>query len=193
VGSVLNFGGAGKFLVFFGKDVVHSVTRDESGGTERDIKFITSSVVIAADLAAPGWYFDSEQGGDDWWCKTVESSINVPPVETCEIKVVFLGDDGLVECCMVRVLELDVLKTFIRLDESITDDLDLRLVGDCLQVWVQDAALCVQGLAVAVTGGNRIEALSELELGLGRDVALVLEDYDLVAEERVFNDFEVGI
>jgi hypothetical protein len=67
-------------------------------------------------------------------------------------------------------------------------------VGDSLEIRVQDGALRVERLAVAVRGrGGGVEALGELVLGLGRDVGLVLEDEDLVLEEGVADDGEVGV
>jgi hypothetical protein len=96
-----------------------------------------------------------------------------------------------VEGPVVWVLELDVLESFVRLDEAVADNLDLWLVGDGLQVWVQDAALSVQSLSMAVAGGSWVEALSQLELCLWGDVLLVLEDNDLIAEQSIFDDLEL--
>lgn len=64
---------------------------------------------------------------------------------------------------------------------------------DGLEVWVEDAALGVEGLAVAVRGGSGVEALGEFELGLWRDVGLVLEDDDLVGEEGGADRVKVGV
>jgi len=81
---------------------------------------------------------------------------------------------------VVRVLELDILKAFIGGNETIADDLNLRLVRDGLEIWVENATLCVEGLAMTVACSFGIEALGKLELSLWGDVALVFEDYDLV-------------
>lgn len=58
---------------------------------------------------------------------------------------------------------------------------------------MQDRALCINGLAVTVGCTRRIKPAGELELGLGRDVALVLEDQDLVPEEGITDDLEFSI
>ncbi len=95
---------------------------------------------------------------------------------------------------MMRVAELDVLESLIGGDKPVADDLDLRLVRDGLEVRVQDAALGVDGLAVAVGGGGRrVEAVGEFELGFGGDVGLGFEDEDLVREEGGADEGEVGV
>lgn len=66
-------------------------------------------------------------------------------------------------------------------------------MGDGLEVGVEDAALGVEGLAVAVGGGGGVEALGEFELGLWRDVGLVLEDDHLVGEEGGADHVKVGV
>ncbi len=58
---------------------------------------------------------------------------------------------------------------------------------------MQHRALDVQRLAVPVRRAGRVEALRELELGLGRDARLALEDEDLVPEEGIADDGEVGL
>lgn len=64
---------------------------------------------------------------------------------------------------------------------------------DCLDIWVQNRAFGIGGLAVAIGCACGIEASGELELGLGRDMALVLEHQDLVVEESITNDVELSI
>jgi hypothetical protein len=99
-----------------------------------------------------------------------------------------------VEGPVVRVAQTHVREALVRGHEAVADDLDLRLVRHRLEVRVQDGALRVDRLAVAVArGGSRVEALRELVLGLGRGVRLVLEDEHLVGEEGVAEDGEVGV
>lgn len=98
------------------------------------------------------------------------------------------------ERAMMRMTQTEILQTLIRWDEAVADDLNLGLVRDGLEVRMQDGALRVDGLAVAVRGGSgRVEALRELVLRLGRRVGLVLYDEDLVGEEGVMEDSKVGI
>jgi len=117
----------------------------------------------------------------------------MPAVEAGEVKVVFGRNDRLVEGLVVRVLELNVLQALVLWHEAIANDLHLWLVWDRLQVWVQDAALSIEGLAVAVACGFGIKALGKLELGLGRDMSLVLEDDYLMSEESISDHIELGI
>lgn len=167
VRRIFDLCGADEFLVLGAENVVHCVTGNESGGSQWNIKLLTGAIVVAADLAATSRDLDGEKSGDDWWCETVQGSIDVPAVEAREVEILGFRDDGLVESLMMRVLELDVLKTFIRRNKAVADDLDLRLMWNCLQVWMQNGALRVKSLAVSIASGVRIEALGQFELCSG--------------------------
>jgi hypothetical protein len=93
----------------------------------------------------------------------------------------------------MRVLQHDVLEPFVLRHAAIADNLDLRLVGDGLEIGVEDGALGIKRLAVSIRGGGGVETLCELKLSLGADVGLVLEDKNLVLEQSITNDVEVGI
>lgn len=102
------------------------------------------------------------------------------------------------EGAVMRVAELDVGEPFVGRHETVADYLDLGLVGDGLEVGVEDGFAGDRGLvavvAVAVEGGGeRIEALGELVLGARGDVGLGLDDEDLVGEEGGAEDGEIGI
>jgi hypothetical protein len=101
-------------------------------------------------------------------------------------------DAGGVEGRMVRVAQRDVGQTFVFGNEAVADDLDLRLMRDCLEVGMQDGTLGVQSLAMAVAGRSRVEEVGEAELGSRGDVALALEEQDLVREEGSADRLEVG-
>ena len=51
---------------------------------------------------------------------------------------VFVGNTGLVECGMARVLQRGLGETFVVIDCSITDELHLGLARNGLEIWVQD-------------------------------------------------------
>jgi hypothetical protein len=90
--------------------------------------------------------------------------------------------------------QLDVLQTLVVLDEAIANDLDLGLMRDRLEVWVENGSLGVQRLAVTIRARSfGIKSLGDLILSLGREVALVLEDKDLVGEQGLTDDVKVGI
>lgn len=61
-----------------------------------------------------------------------------------------------------------------------SDDLHLRLVGDCFQVGMEYASLGVYCLAMAVLGGGRIESAGEEVLRFRGEVVLVLDNDDQV-------------
>ena len=111
----------------------------------------------------------------------------MPAEEACVVQILLFRDGVLVELLVVGVGELDVLETFVRRDEAVTDDLDLWLVGDGLQVWVKNTALCVERFPVAVAFRQGVEAASELILGFWRETGLVLKDEDVATIECVTN------
>ena len=75
---------------------------------------------------------------------------------------------------------------------AVADDLDLGLVRDCFEVWVQDGALGGEGGGVAVGGGEGVEELGYVVLGAGGEGGLVFEEEDLVGVEGGLDDFFVG-
>jgi hypothetical protein len=165
VRCVLDLCAADKCLVLFAEAIVHRVSRDESRGAQWDVKFIASTVIISACLPSPGRDFDSQQRFDNRRRKSVQRRVDVPAIKTREIEIISLGDTGLVEGLVVRVLQRDVFESFIALDESISNHLNLRLVWDRLKIRVQDGAFGVDGFAVPVGLGGRVEAVCEIELG----------------------------
>lgn len=60
----------------------------------------------------------------------------MPPVEPRELQVIFGRDGRGVEGTVMRVVEAEVLETFVVFYEAVADDLYLWLVGDCLEVGV---------------------------------------------------------
>jgi hypothetical protein len=74
----------------------------------------------------------------------------MPAVKTGEVVVLFVRDGIAVEGAMVRVFELDVREALIGFYETVADDLDLWLMRDGLEIWVEDATLRVEGFAVAI-------------------------------------------
>jgi|SRR5579859_5817248 len=77
------------------------------------------------------------------------------------------------------------------MDEAVADDLNLRLVGDGFEIRVQDRALCVESLSVAVAGSRGIEEVVEMELLGGCQSGLVLDEDDLMVVKCVADDIEV--
>ena len=67
----------------------------------------------------------------------------MPPVEPGVVAVIFGTDSLLVESLVVRVLERNVFQSLERCNGPVSDDLNLRLVGNRLQIRVQDGTLCV--------------------------------------------------
>lgn len=62
----------------------------------------------------------------------------MPSVEPGEVQILLIRDSGGVECAMVRMAELNVLQSFILLNETISNDLHLGLVRDGLEIGVED-------------------------------------------------------
>ena len=84
-------------------------------------------------------YGDSHEGGHHWWIEIVERGIDVPAVEAGVREIIFFGDEVLVKCLMVRVLELDVVQSFVLWHEAVADYLDLWLMRNSFEIGVEDA------------------------------------------------------
>ena len=91
----------------------------------------------------------------------------MPAVEARVREIILFRDRMLVEFLVVRMHELDVGKAFVLGHKAVPDDLDFGLVWYSLDIWVQDAALGVEGLAMAVTDGGGVEAVGQFVLGFG--------------------------
>ena len=90
--------------------------------------------------------------------------------------------------------ELDILQTFILFYKTVTDNLDLRLMRNGLEIRMKNRALCIDSLPMTVRACSfRIETLSDFVLSFGRDVTLVFEDEDLMGEEGFTDYVKVGI
>lgn len=69
----------------------------------------------------------------------VQGGVDVPAVETSvTFGSVFWGNLGFVEARVLRVLQLDFGQTFIVIDSTVSDQLNLGYSGDRLKVWVED-------------------------------------------------------
>ena len=91
------------------------------------------------------------------------------------------------------MLERDVPQALELRYLAVADDLHLRLVGNGLQVRVQDGLLGVEGLAMTVGGGGGVEEAGKFVLGLWREGLLAFEDDDLVLIERAADGGEVEL
>ena len=96
------------------------------------------------------------------------------------------------EVAVVWVFQGDIVKPLIG-DYAVADDLNLGLVRNSFQIWVEDGSLSIERLAVSVGAYGRIEALRDIELGFWSYMRLVLEDKDLMVEQSIADDLKVCI
>ncbi len=193
MGRVLDLRPARECLVFVGQRVVHRVSRHEGRRAERHVQFVARPVVVATGLTPTTRHLHGEKGRNDGWRKrAVQRSVDVPAVETREVQILVIRNGRGMERPVVRVSQLEVRKPLVGGHPSVPDDLHLGLVRDGLQIRVQDAPFRIDRLAVPVGGAGRgIKALRQLELGLRRDVSLVLEHEHLVREQGVADHGEI--
>jgi hypothetical protein len=109
----------------------------------------------------------------------------MPAVETSEIVVFIIGNVVLVECSVVRVFQLDILQPFVRRNKTISDHLNLWLMGNSLEIRVKDAPFSVKSLAVAIVVRCGVKALCELVLCFWGEFVLVLEQDDVMMIQRI--------
>lgn len=194
MGSVLDLGGADKLLIFGRESVVHGVTRHKGSGTERNSQLLIGAVIVHQSLLTPARNTDGQERRHHRRGESIQGGVNVPPVEAGKVKVLLWRDDSRVKGLVMGMSQLDVLQTLVVLDEAIANDLDLGLMRDRLEVWVENGSLGVQRLAMTIRARSfGVESLGDLILRLGREVALVLEDKDLMGEQGLTDDVKVGI
>lgn len=92
----------------------------------------------------------------------------MPAVESRKFIVLLIRDVVFVEGSVMRMLQVHIFEPLVGTDEAVTNDLDLWLVWNGLQVWVKDASLGIECFAVAIVVRCRIEAFCELVLCFGR-------------------------
>ncbi len=117
----------------------------------------------------------------------------MPAIEARMRQIVFFRDWVLVERLVVRMLEFDVFQSLILRDKTIADDLHLRLMRDCLEVWMQDALFGIKRLAVAVAARGRVESLGQLILSLRCATTLIFENDDGMLVEGIGNLSELSV
>lgn len=148
--SILDFAGANKLLVFRREPVVHGITRDEGRSAKGNSHLLARVVIVNEGLLATARDLDCKQRGHNWWGEAVKGRVDVPSVEAGVVEVLLIGDRGRMESAVVRVAKLDVLQTLVFFHEAVSDDLDLGLMRNGLEVRVQNRALGIQSLAVTV-------------------------------------------
>ena len=149
------------------QDIEHSDTRDEGGGTQGNREFIGRAVVISDDLWFASRDLHRVEGCDLGRREAVQSSIDVPSVEAgVTFGSVLWGDFGLVKTGVLRVLQLCFSKTFVVVNGTVSDELNLRDSRDRLEVGVKDRFAVFLGFVVSVAVGIaiRIESLVEGEV-----------------------------
>ena len=78
-------------------------------------------------------HYESVERGHPGRGQVIQRSVDVPAIEPRHaFGLVFGGDAGLVECGVAWVLELGFSKSFVVVDYTIADELDLWDSGDGL-------------------------------------------------------------
>lgn len=191
MGRVFDAAVPNEFLVGVGEDIVHFVAAHKGCSTEGDLELITCPVIVPKGLGTTLGNRDRQKRRNLWRVETIKRGVDVPAVEAGVGEIVGVGDGVLVKGSVMGMLEFEVFEAFIGRDEAVADDLDFGLVGHGLEVWMENALFAVDGLAVAVALGLRVEAVRQFSLGFGRAVSLVLKDNDLMLIERIVDNREI--
>lgn len=146
---ILDFCVEDELLVVGGEEVVHCVARHKCRRAQRH-RHLLARVFVSDCLRAAARDPVREERRGHRRSQPVQRRVNMPSVETGEVQIVLFRYNCGVERLVVWVSQLDILQPFVLLDEAISNDLDLRLVWDRLEIRVQDGSFCVERLAVAV-------------------------------------------
>lgn len=184
VRRVLDPCAAHKRLLVLGQQVVQAVAAEKGRRAEGHVHLHVGAVVVQQRLPPAAGHRHGEQGRHQRGVQVVHGRVNVPAVKVGKVGVLFGGYGVLVEGLVVGVLELDVLEALKGLDMAVANDLDLWLVGNGLQVGVQDAAL-VNGFSMTVNVCFGIKSPRQTVLCLWCELLLVADDYNLVLVKSV--------
>lgn len=154
----------GQALKLRRQDIEHGNTRDEGGGTQGNFELIRRAIVIPNGLVVPSRYFHRIKGSDLGRRESVQSGVNVPSIEAgVAFGGVLWGNLGLVETGVLRVFQLGFTETFVVVNGTVSDELNLRNSRDSLEVRVENRFAVLLGFVIAVAVGItlRIESLEK--------------------------------
>lgn len=138
-----------ELLIVGGEEVVHCVARHERRRAQRH-RHLFARVLVSNRLRAAARNLGREERRGHRRSQPVQRRVNVPSVKPGEVQIVLFRYSRGVEGFVVWVSQLDILQPFVLLYEAISNDLDLWLVRDRLEVRMQDGSFCVERLPVAV-------------------------------------------
>ena len=134
--------------------------------TKGNLNLVSSPVVVATDLGWTSRNRNGVQSRDLGWRETVQSSVDVPSVESSNTLLLILLADGLfVESLVMRMLELRLLSAYQMIlpistyaleafvvagNFAVADELNLGLMGNGFKIGVEDASFGLASLVVAV-------------------------------------------
>lgn len=154
----------GQALKLRWQDIEHSDSRDEGGGTQGNFELIRRAIVIPNGLMVASRYLHRVKGSDLGRRESVQSGVDMPSIQAgVTFGGVLWGNLGLVETRVLRVFQLGFTKTFVIVNGTISDELNLRNSRDCLEVRVKNRLAVLLGLVITVAVGItlRIESLEE--------------------------------
>ena len=171
MGRVPDLGSDRQTLQFWRQDIEHGSARDESRCAQGNFEFVRSTIVISDGLVLAAGHLHRVKCSDLGRREIIQSSVDVPSVEaSVTLRRVLRGDLGLVETRMLGVLQLGFSQTFVIVNGTVADKLNLRNSRDSLEVRVEDRFAVFLGFVVAVTVGIalRVESLT----GEGRRMSI---------------------
>lgn len=155
---VSNLGPDSQTLHLGTQNIKHDSSTDKRGRPQWDLQFVSRTVIVSDSLLATSWHFDRRKRGDSRRGEVVQGRIDVPTIEPGDsCFLVFVRDDRLVKSLVMRVFQLSVGETLPGGNETVADQLDLRLVRDRFEIGVQDGFILVgwfnSAMAVDLEGG----------------------------------------
>jgi hypothetical protein len=169
---VFRFACTDEFLIFRRKHVEHLLTRDKSCGCKGCIQLLPGTIPVQDRLATTFGHLHRHKGSDFWRVETIQCRINMPAIEAGVRVALLLRNHLTVGTAVMRMPQLDVLEAHERLDEAVTLYLDLGLIGDSHEVFMDRI---ISGFVMAVLFGRRIKTFGQLVLGFWGEIFLVFE------------------
>ena len=140
-----------KALQFRRENIEHRLPRNKSSSAKRNLEFITSSIIVPANLSSSLGYGDRMQSGHFGGIEIIQGRIDMPTIESSDtVRLVFERNSCFMKRRVTRMSQPTFSQTFVVVNNTIADKLHLRNRGDSLEIRMKDGFLSLASFVISV-------------------------------------------
>ena len=166
--SIFNLRPHREALQFRREDIKHGLPRNKRSGTQWNLEFITTPIIVSANLFRSLRHGDCIQGGNFGRIEVVQGRIDMPAVESSDtFSFIFWRNPRFVEGSVARMLQTSFSQTLVIVHDTIADKLYLGYRRDRLKIGMKNGFLGLASLivSVAIAFTLRIKCLANQSCG----------------------------